>query len=163
MVKYDELEIKIEGEVRLIDGKDSKLVKIEEAIETAEKADLDLVVVSHDSNPPTVKIINLGKFLYQKTKKEKGNKGKSHGPKEIKFHINIESHDYSTKIRHIEKFLSKNLKVKITIAFRGREMQFKSLGNELIERIKADLSGIAKIDSEVKFQGRQAFMMISPK
>ena len=163
MVKYDELECKIEGEVRLIDGNDSKLVKMEEAILIAEQVDLDLVVISQDSNPPVVKILDFGKFLYQKAKKEKVNKSISHGPKEIKFHINIESNDYNTKIRHVEKFLSKKLKVKITIAFRGREIQFKALGYELIERIKSDLSGIAKIDNEVKFQGRQAFMMVSPK
>ena len=152
--------------VRLIDnnGKMVGVVKLDKALEMAEKVGLDLVEVSPNAKPPVCKILDYGKFKFEAQKKaaKARKKQKVIDIKEIKFRPNTDIHDYEVKMRSVTKFLDHGDKVKITMRFRGREMAHQELGKDLLERVAEDTAEIGKIDSIPKMEGRQMTMMISP-
>lgn len=122
---------------------------------------LDLVEVSPNADPPVVRIMDFGKFLFDEKKTKK--KQKIQKLKEIKLRPVTDHGDYEVKLRNLIGFLTEGDKVKVTIRFKGREITHKELGSRLLDRIKADISGVGVVDQEPKLEGRQMVMVISPK
>ncbi|MCD4677425.1 MAG: translation initiation factor IF-3 [Desulfobacula sp.] len=155
------------SQVRVIgsDGEQIGIVPIEEALRVAGEEDLDLVEVSPEANPPVCKIMDFGKFKYEQTKKkqEAKRKQKSTQIKEIKVRPKTDDHDLETKVRHIEKFISKNDKVKITLVFRGREFILKEQANKVLEKIVVLTEAFAQVEQHPKFEGRVITMLLRPK
>ncbi|WP_173935208.1 translation initiation factor IF-3 [Chelativorans sp. Marseille-P2723] len=153
--------------VQLIDdeGNNRGAVSIEEALSLAEEAGLDLVEVSPNANPPVCKITDLGKLKYMSQKKaaEARKKQKTIEIKEIKMRPNIDSHDYETKMKAVRRFFDEGDKVKVTLRFRGREMAHLELGMKLLNRVREDVEGIAKVEAEPKLEGRQMMMVLAPR
>tara|TARA_Y100000817_G_C16585478_1_gene423829 strand:+ start:52 stop:573 length:522 start_codon:yes stop_codon:yes gene_type:complete len=153
--------------VRLIDetGKALGIIDIDKALELANKASLDLVEIASNSDPVVCKILNYGKYRYDKEKQKKINKKKQHviHVKEIRFRPNVDDHDLIIKLKKAEKFLLNGDKLKVTIMFRGREFSRQESGYELIEKIKNVLTNIANIDQEPNMQGKRLSLVLSPK
>ncbi len=153
-------------EVQLIDaeGENHGTVPIERAREIAREQGLDLVEISPNNNPPICKVLDFGKYKFQAQKKaaEARKKQKTQSVKEIKMRPNIDTHDYDVKMRAVEKFLGEGDKVKVTLRFRGREMAHLELGMQLLNRVKEQLEGSAKVEAEPKLEGRQMMMVVAP-
>ena len=131
----------------------------------AEEAALDLVEVASKADPPVCRIMDYGKFQYQESKRQREARKKQHHHKvkEIKFHPNIDTHDYGTKLQHVIAFLEKGDKVKVSMFFRGREMAHAELGMELMNRVLKDVGEVASVDAPPRRSGRVITMMLSPK
>ncbi len=153
--------------IRLIDaaGDNVGVVTLEQALETAYAANLDLVEVSPHADPPVCKVLDFGKFKYeeQKRKNEARKKQKTIEIKEIKMRPNIDVHDYDVKMRSIQRFIGEGDKVKVTMRFRGREMAHQDLGMKVLERVRGDLDELAKVEQFPKMEGRQMTMVMAPK
>jgi len=153
-------------EIRLIgaDGENVGVVSPARAMEMAEEAGLDLVEISPNAEPPVCKILDYGKFKYEQQKKtnEAKKKQKTVDVKEIKLRPAIGDHDYDVKLKAAKKFIEQGDKLKVTLRFRGREMAHMHLGIAVLNRMKEDLAGLAKVDQEPKPEGRQVMMMLSP-
>ena len=126
---------------------------------------MDLVEISPNAEPPVCRIMDYGKFLFDKAKsaKEQKKKQKQVQVKEIKFRPGTDENDYQVKLRNLVRFLEDGDKAKITLRFRGREMAHQHLGMDLLNRIKADLEELAVVESFPKMEGRQAVMVLAPK
>ena len=137
---------------------------LKEALEQAREADLDLVEISPNVKPPVCKILDYGKFRFEKEKKEREarKKQKKIETKEIRLQPGIDSHDYGFKLEHIKNFLAHGDKVKITIRFKGRQMAHTELGRDILLRYKADLVEFGVIDSEPVFEGKSMSMLVAP-
>ncbi len=157
-------EIKVK-EVRLIDetGENRGVMPIREALELAAEADLDLIEISPQANPPVCKILDYGKYKYevQKRKNEAKKNQKIVETKELKLRPMIDTHDYEVKIKQAKKFLSQGNKVKFTMRFKGREAA-GDMGLKVLQNILDDLESLIKVDSEPKMEGRQMVMIIAP-
>ena len=151
----------------LIDEKGNQrgVVRINEAIEMANDVNLDLVEISPNANPPVCKILDYGKYKFEREKKKKLNKKKQHivHLKEIRIRPNTGDHDLITKVNKGQKFLLKGDKLKITVMFRGREMTRKEAGAELLQRVVNILSEIAEIDKESSLEGRRMSIILRPR
>lgn len=149
-------------EVRLIgpEGKQVGVIPTDEALALAKRYGLDLVEISPKVRPPICKILDFGKYMYEEGKKQK--KPSAAKLKEIKLRVRTEAHDYSTKLRRAEEFLSKGSKVKLTLMFRGRELSNKELGFEVINKMVVDLEHIGSKDSPPNMSGRNLNVLISP-
>ena len=137
---------------------------IEEALKIAGEDALDLVEVSPGAKPPVCKIMDFGKFKYEQTKKKQEAKRKQRSTqiKEIKVRPKTDDHDLATKVRHIEKFISKNDKVKITLVFRGREFILKEQANQVLEKLVSMTEEFAQVEQAPKFEGRVITMLLGP-
>ena len=146
------------------DGNQFGVLPIDQALAIAEEQELDLVEVSPNSDPPVCRIMDYGKFKYQKSKRD-ASKKKQKGAtlKEVKFRPKIDEHDYNFKRNHIERFLKSGAKVRVTIMFRGREMAHVDKGREILDRIAEEMSSFARIDLEARLEGKNMFMILSPK
>ncbi|MBO1271184.1 MULTISPECIES: translation initiation factor IF-3 [Shewanella] len=155
------------SEVRLvgIEGEALGVVGIRQAQEQADEAGLDLVEISPNAEPPVCRIMDYGKFLFDKAKaqKEQKKKQKQVQVKEIKFRPGTDENDYQVKLRNLVRFLEDGDKAKVTLRFRGRELAHQGLGMELLNRIKADLDEVAVVEAFPKMEGRQAVMVLAPK
>ncbi|MEW5729913.1 MAG: translation initiation factor IF-3 [Pseudomonadota bacterium] len=153
--------------IRLVgaDGEMIGVVSLREGLAMAEEAGLDLVEVSPNADPPVCKILDYGKFKYeaQKKKNEAKKKQKVIEVKEIKLRPNIDDNDYMVKMRNMRKFLEEGDKVKVTLRFRGRELAHQDLGMKVLERVKAELEELGKVEQHPKMEGRQMVMVIAPK
>ena len=153
--------------MRLIDeeGENVGVVDTNAALERAANATLDLVEISPDAEPPVCKIMDHGKFKFEQQKKaaEARKKQKTVEIKEIKMRPAIDDHDYDVKVRAIRRFFEGGDKVKVTLRFRGREMAHQELGRKVLERVKAEVDGIAKVESEPRMEGRQMVMVLAPR
>jgi translation initiation factor IF-3 len=153
--------------VRLInaDGENVGVVETLEALRQAQEAGLDLVEVSPDADPPVAKILDFGKYKFQEQKKqaEARKKQKIVEIKEIKMRPSIDDHDYDVKMRAIKRFFEDGDKVKVTLRFRGREMAHQQLGMAVLQRVKAEVQEISKVESEPRLEGRQMVMVLAPK
>nr|ARW68672.1 translation initiation factor 3 [Palisada sp.] len=152
--------------VRLIDvlGKQLGVYSSTEALNIAAKQGLDLVVVSDKSEPPVCKIIDYGKYRFTQEKKAKEAKKKQHQTtiKEVKMRYKIENHDYQVRINQALRFLKSGDKVKITVIFRGREIQHFNLAIDLLKKISEDLKDISQIQQNPTKDGKNITMILSP-
>jgi translation initiation factor IF-3 len=146
------------------DGQQIGVVDTREALRQARDLDLDLVEVAPQADPPVCRIMDYGKFKYERDvrQKEARRKQSRTGLKEIKFRPKIDPHDYATKKGHVERFLRAGNKVKITIMFRGREMAHTELGRKILDRLVGDLGESIVVESMPKQEGRNMIMVIAP-
>jgi translation initiation factor IF-3 len=152
--------------VRLVgpDGSQIGIVSTQEALRMAQDLDLDLVEVAPLANPPVCRIMDYGKYKYERDirQKEARKKQSKIEVKEIKFRPKIDPHDYATKKGHVERFLKSGSRVKVTIMFRGREMAHTDLGRKILDRLVEDLKDVAQVDAAPKQDGRNMIMVIAP-
>jgi translation initiation factor IF-3 len=146
------------------DGAQIGIVSTQDALRRAEELDLDLVEVAPQANPPVCRIMDYGKFKYERDirQKEARKKQARVEVKEIKFRPKIDPHDYATKKGHVERFLKAGSRVKVTIMFRGREMAHTDLGRKILDRLVEDLEGLAVVDTPPRQDGRNMVMVIAP-
>jgi len=153
--------------VRLIDadGKQIGIVDISKALQIAEESGLDLVEVAPQANPPVCRLLDYGKYRYELSKKEKGQRRKQHGGqvKEIRLRPKTEEHDLSFKIRHAKEFLMQGNKVRFNVIFRGRELAYQEFGYQILDRVKEELSDIAKLEREPQMEGRSLIAIFAKK
>ena len=147
------------------DGEMLGVLSPQEAMEKAFEAGLDLVEVSPNADPPVCKILDYGKFKYneQKRRHEARKKQTTIEVKELKMRPGIDTHDYDVKLRSARRFLDDGDKVKVTIRFRGRELAHQSLGMDVLNRVRADLEELSKIEQFPGMEGRLMTMVIAPK
>jgi len=157
----------IASEVRVISstGKQLGIISIREALIHAEDEGFDLVEVSPDAKPPVCKIIDYGKLKYreQKSKKEAKKKQKTIEVKEIKLRPGIDTHDYNVKLKALSKFIGGGNKVKVSMRFRGREMEHQNLGFDLLKKLTAEVEEYAKVEVHPKSEGKQIMMILVPQ
>ena len=155
------------SEVRVISstGKQLGIISIREALNYAEDEGFDLVEVSPAANPPVCKIIDYGKLKYreQKSKKEAKKKQKTIEVKEIKMRPGIDTHDYNVKVKALSKFISGGNKVKVSMRFRGREMEHQNLGFDLLKKLTEEVVEYAKVEVPPKSEGKQIMMILVPQ
>ena len=143
-------------------GEQLGVMRLQDAIRKAQEMGLDLVEVAPTAQPPVCRIVDFGKFKYETAKQDKDKKGSASKLKEIKFRVNIDQHDYETKLRHAEEFLDKSDKVRVQLQFRGREMAHQELGMQLMQEIKSDLASMASVEQEPKPMGKSIVMTLAP-
>jgi translation initiation factor IF-3 len=153
--------------VRLIDenGGQVGIIPTPEALDRAREAGLDLVEISPDAKPPVCRIMDYGKFKYEQSKKDKMAKKKQHTTqiKEMRYRPKIDEHDYKFKTKHVREFLESGSKVKAFVFFRGREMAHQELGQEVLDRLAAEMEDIATIDMKPIMEGRKMNMILAPR
>lgn len=153
-------------EVRLIgeDGSQLGIKATRDAIELAENANLDVVLVAPNAKPPVARIMDYGKFKYEQQKKDKEarKKQKVINLKEIRLSPTIEDHDFNTKLGHAKKFLAKEDKVKVSIRFKGRAITHKEIGRKVLERFAEALKEDGQIEQRPKMEGRSMFLIVAP-
>lgn len=156
-----------EKEIRLIgsDGEQLGVVSSNEARRLAEESELDLVMISPSAKPPVCKIMDFGKFVYEQSKKEKEAKKKQKviSIKEIRVSLTIEEHDIDIKAKNARKFLLDGDKVKITVRFRGREMELGHMGQKILDNFAAKLEDVSVMEKRPKREGRNMTMVLGPK
>ncbi|MBY0381449.1 MAG: translation initiation factor IF-3 [Xanthobacteraceae bacterium] len=154
-------------EIQLIDQHGTNIGKVETAIavKMAMEAGMDLVEISPNVSPPVCKIMDYGKYKFQAQKKaaEARKKQKVVEIKEIKLRPMIDDHDYDVKMRAMLRFFEEGDKVKITLRYRGREMAHQEIGTKLLEKVKAAVADIAKVEQDARFEGRQVVMILAPR
>ena len=133
-----------------------------EALEMAERVELDLVVVAPNAKPPVARIMDYGKYKFEQQKKEMKKKQKVINVKEIRLSPTIEEHDFQTKLKNGRKFLSKGDKCKVSIRFRGRAITHKEIGQRVLEKFADECKDIATVEQKPKMEGRQMFIMLAP-
>ncbi|CAC9433410.1 Translation initiation factor 3 [bacterium endosymbiont of Bathymodiolus sp. 5 South] len=153
--------------MRTIDSKGGQagVLSIAEALKIAGDAGLDLVEVSPNAEPPVCKVMDFGKYQYAQKKQlsDQKKKQKKTTVKTIKYRPGTEEGDYQIKFRNLVKFLDNGDKVKVSIWFRGREMQHRELGMVMLDRIEKDTEEFANVEQKAKMEGRQLGMMLAPK
>jgi translation initiation factor IF-3 len=154
-------------EVRLVDADGSQvgIVNIAEALERAQRQDLDLVEVAPQANPPVCRIMDYGKFRYEESQRQKESRRKTVQitMKEVKLRPKIGKGDFDTKVRHMQEFLEEGHKVKVTLQFRGREVAHPELGSKILNAVIEQLSEIAKVDTHARLEGKSMTMVLSPE
>ncbi|MBQ3379246.1 MAG: translation initiation factor IF-3 [Clostridia bacterium] len=154
-------------EIRLIDADGSQLgiMDIKKAMDIAEEKNLDLVKIAPQANPPVCRIMDYGKYRFELSKKEKEQRKnqKVTEVKEIRLSLMIDVHDFNTKVKHALKFIQNGDKVKVSVRFRGREMQHQSQGVELLDRFAEAMSEVASVDKKPKLEGRSMVMFLTAK
>ncbi len=154
-------------EIRVItaEGEQLGILSAKEALKIAEERNLDLVKISPNAQPPVCKIMDYGKYRFEQTKKEKEKKKNQHivEIKEIRLSLNIDTHDFDTKVNHAKKFISAGNKVKVSIRFKGREMAHVQNGLVPMEKFAEALEEIAIVEKPAKVEGRQMLMFLAPK
>ncbi len=146
------------------DGEQIGVVSTQDALRQARDLDLDLVEVAPQADPPVCRIMDYGKYKYERDirQKEARKKQSRVEVKEIKFRPKIDRHDYATKKGHVERFLRAGAKVKITIMFRGREMAHTDLGRKILDQLISELGDTIVVESMPKQEGRNMVMVIGP-
>jgi translation initiation factor IF-3 len=154
-------------EVRLIaeDGEQLGIVPLNEALDAAVEASLDLVEINPTSTPPVCKIMDYGKYRFELSKKERESRSKRKviEVKEVKMRPKIDTHDYETKKKMASKFLKAGNKVKVTIMFRGREVVYRKQGIDLLAKLTEELEDICVVEGKTKSEGRNISMVLAPK
>ena len=154
-------------EIRVItdDGEQLGIMSAKDALKEAEKRSLDLVKIAPNAQPPVCKIMDYGKYRFDKAKKEKEAKKnqKVIETKEIRLSVNIDTHDFETKVNHALKFLKSGNKVKVSIRFRGREMGHPELGLDIMNRFADYCEEFATVEKPAKLEGRNMLMFLAAK
>ena len=153
--------------VRLIDqgGVNRGILSLNEAQQLATDAQMDLVEISPNTEPPVCKVMDYGKFCFERKKKaqQARKKQKQIQIKEVKFRPGTEEGDYQVKLRNLVRFLTDGDKAKVTVRFRGRELHHRELGERKLSRIEEDLMEYGEIEQHPKMEGRQMVMVIAPR
>jgi translation initiation factor IF-3 len=156
-----------EKEIRVIDADGSQLgiMPTRQALQIAVEKGLDLVDIAPQATPNVCRIMDYGKYRYEQAKREKEARKnqKTVDIKEVRMSMNIDTHDFETKVSQAVKFLKGGDKVKVSVRFRGREMAHTELGRELLDRFKDSIADAGSIDKPAKMEGRSMAMFISPK
>jgi len=154
-------EIRLVGET----GEQMGIMPPRDAMQIAIERGLDLVEVAPAAKPPVCKIMDIGRYKYEQSKREREARKKQHlvSIKEVKLRPNIEDNDFHTKVRNAIRFLQEGDKVKVTIMFRGREMSHPELGRELLDRVAEVVKEDGNIERSAKLEGRNMSMIVSPK
>ena len=154
-------------QVRLVDqeGEQRGVMPVDEALKVAEEAELDLVEIAPQAEPPVCRIMDYGKFRFEEQKKRQSarKKQKQIQVKEIKFRPGTDIGDYNVKLRNLIRFLTDGDKVKVTLRYRGREMAHQELGRDLLKRVEKDLEEYGTVEQFPKMEGRQMVMVLAPK
>jgi translation initiation factor IF-3 len=154
-------------EVRVVgaDGAQLGIMLTQEALQFAEEQGFDLVEVAPNERPPVCRIMDYGKYKYQRSKRQQLAKKKQKVilVKEIKLRPKTEEHDYQFKIQHVKRFLQEGHKAKVTVIFRGREMAHTELGRRVLDRIMVDLEDAATVEQMPKQEGRNMTLVLSPR
>ncbi|MBM3116309.1 MULTISPECIES: translation initiation factor IF-3 [Jeongeupia] len=154
-------------EVRLqgAEGEQLGIVSLFQAMSMAEEAELDLVEIAPNAQPPVCRLMDYGKFKFQESKKKAAAKAKQKQiqVKEVKFRPGTDENDYQVKLRNLVRFLEEGDKAKITLRFRGREMAHQEIGMAQLKRVEADLTELAVVEQYPRLEGRQMVMMLAPK
>ncbi|WP_184036425.1 translation initiation factor IF-3 [Chitinivorax tropicus] len=167
-----EREPRINGEIdasqiRLVgqEGEQLGIVTLAQAMSMAEEAEVDLVEIAPQAQPPVCRLMDYGKFKYRESKKrhEAKLKQKQVQVKEVKFRPGTDEGDYQVKLRNLLRFLQEGDKAKITLRFRGREMAHQEFGVALLKRVESDLAEVGAVEQFPKMEGRQMVMVIAPK
>lgn len=147
------------------DGENVGVVTLKDALTRAEAAELDLVEVAPNANPPVARIMNFGKFLYEKEKKEReARKAQTKIEiKEIQLRPKTTDHHKGFKVRDAQRWLEHGMKVRVTIRFRGREITYPELALEDLREIAEELAEVSDVEQAPKLEGRTMFMMLAPK
>ncbi len=147
------------------DGEQLGIMSAEEALKVAFEAELDLVEIAPNADPPVCRIMDHGKFLFEENKKRHAAKKKQKQiqVKEIKFRPGTDIGDYQVKLRNLKRFLENGDRVKVTMRFRGREMAHQELGLQLLKRVEEDLADLGTVEQHPKVEGRQMVMVMAPK
>lgn len=155
------------SQIRVIgaDGSQLGMMNSDEALRAAEEAQLDLVMIAPQATPPVCKIMDYGKYRFEQQKREKEARKNQHTVeiKEIRLSLNIDTHDFETKVGHAVKFLKGGDKVKVSIRFRGREMGHPEHGLEIMKRFSEALAETANVEKPAKLEGRNMLMFLAPK
>ena len=153
--------------MQVIDDTEQKLgvLSIDKALEIAYEKDLDLVLVAPGAKPPVCKIMNYGKYKFNQAKKEKEARKnqKTVDTKEIRVTPNIEDHDFGFKSKNARKFLEDGDKVKVTVRFRGRELNYVKIGEDILNKFVEELSDIASVEKKPLLEGKNMFIILSKK
>ena len=146
-------------------GEKLGVLDIRAAISTAEEKDLDLVLVAPNSNPPVCKIMNYGKYKFEQAKKEKEARKnqKVFEVKEIRITPNIDEHDFQFKCKNARKFIENGNKVKVTVRFRGRELNYVKAGEDTLNKFATNLEDIATIEKKPLLEGKNLFIILAAK
>ena len=154
-------------EVQLIGENGEKLgvMPLNDALERAEDKNLDLVLVAPNANPVVCKIMNYGKYKFEQAKKEKEAKKKQRvlEVKEIRVTPNIEEHDFGFKLKNVKKFLADGNKVRVTVRFRGREINNSKAGEVVLNKFIENLEDVATVEKKPKLEGRNMFIILAKK
>jgi translation initiation factor IF-3 len=147
------------------DGSQLGIMDVDAALSAAIEQGLDLVEVAPMARPPVARIMDYGKFKFEQAKMARQAKKKQHviHLKEVKYRPGIEDHDFETKTRHAREFLQDGNKVKVTMMFRGRQIAHPELGKEVVDRVAAALTDIAKVESDAKLEGKSMIMILTPR
>lgn len=139
-------------------------MSIQEALAVAREQDLDLVEVAPNADPPVCRLLNYGKYIYERTKKEKEARKaqKTREIKEIRLRPKTGEHDIAHKVRDARRFLEEGSKVKVRVRFRGREITHLEVARDLLERIAADLEDVGRVEQQPGLEGRTMLMILSP-
>lgn len=155
------------SEVRVVDaeGKQLGILKIEQALKLAYAEQLDLVEIAPDAKPPVCKIMDYGKYRFEKEKREKEIKKKQQviELKELQLNLRIDTHDFNTKLNHAMRFLTQGNKVKVVVKFKGRELAHPERGTELLERFSGGCGELCVIEKAPLLDGRNMIMILAPK
>ena len=148
-----------------VDGEQVGILAIEEALRIAEEAELDLVAISPNAEPPVCRVMDFGKFQYEEKKLRVAAKKKQKQihVKEVKFRPGTDIGDYNIKLRNLIRFLENGDKTKVTLRFRGREMAHRELGMNLLKRVEKDLEEYAVVEQHPRMEGRQMVMVLNSK
>ena len=154
-------------ELRIIgsDGQQLGIMSAKEALDLAEQKNLDLVKIAPQSNPPVCKIMDYGKYRFEQAKREKEARKNQRvvDIKEVRLSLNIDTHDFNTKLNNALKFIKHGDKVKVSIRFRGREITHTAIGKELLLRVQSAIEEYGTVEKGIKLEGRSMAMFISPK
>jgi translation initiation factor IF-3 len=152
--------------VRLIgpEGEQLGIVTVDEARRKAEEEGLDLVEVGPNADPPVARILDWGKLKYEREKKARESRRKTHviEVKEVKYRPNIDDHDYEIKTQRARRFLEAGKKVKVTIFFRYRQLRRPELGAEILDRVTEETEDLATVESRTRMEGRRMVMVLAP-
>lgn len=156
-----------EKELRVIgaDGSQLGIMSSAQAMKIAVEKNLDLVQIAPQAKPPVCKIMDYGKYRFEQAKREKDNRKnqKIVDIKEVRLSLNIDTHDFETKLNHALKFIAKGDKVKVSIRFRGREMGHPELGYDIMKKFSTACAEVAVIEKPAKLEGRNMLMFLAPK
>lgn len=148
-----------------IEGEQLGITSTLDAVRMAEQADVDLVEIAPNADPPVCRLMNYGKFKYQEQKRQAEARAKQKiiQVKEVKFRPGTDEGDYQVKLKNLKRFLDEGDKAKVTLRFRGREMAHQELGMRVLERVRDDLLDMAVVEAMPRLEGRQMVMVLSPK